>query len=64
MFGKNGKNHVTFMALIDIMLQKGHSSYLIYHLTKMAANINSTSQKRYLTKMAADNVHYWFFEVL
>ena len=51
------------MALID-MLQKGRSSYQKYHLTKMAPNINSTSQKRYLTKMAADNVHYWFFEVL
>ena len=52
------------MALIDIMLQKGHSSYQKYHLTKMARSINSTSQKSYLTNIAADNGHYCFFEVL
>ena len=38
------------MAPIDIMLQKGHSSYQKYHLTKMAPNMNDTSQKRHLTK--------------
>ena len=46
----NGQNvHLTFMAPIDIMLQKGHS-YQKYHLTEMAHNINDTSQKWQLTK--------------
>ena len=38
------------MELIDKMLQKGHSSYQKYHLTKMVPNINGTSQKWHLTK--------------
>ena len=46
------------MALIDTMLQKGHSSYQKYHLTKMAPNINGTSQKWHLTKMAPQNLVY------
>ena len=41
------------MALIDTILQKGHSSYQKYHLTKMAANINGTSQKWHLRKLAS-----------
>ena len=40
------------MALIDTILQKGHSSYQKDHLTKMAPNINGISQKQHLTKMA------------
>ena len=34
MLGQNG--YLTFMTPIDIMLQKGHSSYQKYHPTKMA----------------------------
>ena len=37
-------SHLTFMAPIDIILQKGHS-YQKYHLTKMAPNINDISHK-------------------
>ena len=37
------------MVPIDTMLQKGHSSYQKYHLTKMALKINDTSQKWCLT---------------
>ena len=33
------------MALLDTILQKGHSSYQKYHLIKMASNINCTSEK-------------------
>ena len=40
--GQNG--HLTFMSPIDIVLQKGHC-YQKYHFTKMAPNINDTSQK-------------------
>ena len=36
------------MALTDTILQKGHASYQKYHLTKMAPNINGTSQKWHL----------------
>ena len=38
------------MAPIDRILQKGHSSNQKYHLTKIAANINDTSQKWHLPK--------------
>ena len=37
------------MAPIDTVLQKGHSSYHKYHLTKMAPNINGISQEWRLT---------------
>ena len=36
------------MAHTDTVLQKGHSSYQKNHLTKMAPNINDTSQKWHL----------------
>ena len=57
------------MALIDTILQKGHSSYQKDHLTKMAPNINGISQKCIsqkwrVTKMATQNLHYWSSEVL
>ena len=39
------------MALIDTILQKGHSSYQKDHLTKMAPNKNGTQHKWHLTKM-------------
>ena len=39
------------MALIDTLLQKGHSSYQKDHLTKMAPNKNGTQHKWHLTKM-------------
>ena len=57
------------MTLIGKKLQKGHSSYRKYHLRKMAPSImaphkKGISQKRYLTKMASNNLHYWFSEVL
>ena len=51
------------MALIDTILQKGHSSYQEYHLTKVAPNVNGTSQKWHLTKMASQNIYYWFSQV-
>ena len=41
------------MALIDTKLPKKHCSYQKYHLTKMAANVNDTSQKWTLTKMTS-----------
>ena len=57
------------MALIDTILQKGHSSYQKDRLTKMAPNINGISQKCisqkwHVTKMATQNLHYWSSEVL
>ena len=52
------------MALIDTILQKGHSSYQKDHLTKMAPNINGISQKWYITKIVTQNLHYWLSEVL
>ena len=51
-FGQNGSCHLTFMAPIDTVLQKEHSSYQKYHLPKMASNINGISQ-----------LHYWFSQV-
>ena len=44
------------MALIDTILQKGYSSYQKYHLTKMTRNINGTSQKWHLKKLASQNL--------
>ena len=41
------------MALIDTILQKGHSCYEKYHLTKMAININGTWQEWHLKKMTS-----------
>ena len=41
------------MALIDTMLPEGYFSYQKYQLTKMARNINGTSQKLHLTKMTS-----------
>ena len=41
------------MALIDTILQKVHSAFQKYHLTKKAPNINDTSQKWQLTKTAS-----------
>ena len=37
------------MALIDTVLQKGHSSFKKYHFAKIAPNINGISQKCHLT---------------
>ena len=51
--GQNGLKDLTFTTLIDRILQKGHYSYQKDHLTKMAANINGTSQKWHLTKTAS-----------
>ena len=45
-------------------LTQYYSSYQKYHLTKMAPNINGTSQKWDLTKLTSQNLHYWFSEVL
>ena len=42
MVSQNKQKGLTFMALIDTILQKGHNSYQKYHLTKMAANTNGT----------------------
>ena len=55
------------MALIDTMLQKQHSSYQKYRLTKMAPSINApykngTSQKRHLTKTASQNFYIGFLK--
>ena len=41
-------NHHLFVAPTEAMLQKGHSSYQKYHLTKMAPNKSDTSQKLHL----------------
>ena len=35
-----------------------------YHLTKISPDINGISQKQHLTKMASQNLHYRFSEVL
>ena len=51
--GQNAKSHLTFPAPIDTVLQKRHSSYRKYHFTKMAPNLNGTSQKWHLTTMAS-----------
>ena len=40
-------------ALIDTKSQKGHSSYQKSYFTKMAPNINGTSQKWRPTKMTS-----------
>ena len=52
------------MAPTEVMLQKGHSSYQKYHLTKMTPNKSDTSQKLHLTKLTSRNLRYWFFAVL
>ena len=44
------------MAPNDRILQKGHSLYQKYKLTKMALNINDISQKCHLTKMVSHNL--------
>ena len=41
------------MAPIDTLLQKKHSSYQEYHLTKMAPNLFGASQKWHLKKTAS-----------
>ena len=57
------------MALIDTILQKGHFSSQNTtsqkkHPKWMAPHKNGISQKRHLTEMASQNLHYWFSEVL
>ena len=52
------------MTPIDTVLQKGNSSYQKYLLAKMAPNINGMSQNWHLTKVAHQNLDYWFSEVL
>ena len=56
-------DHLTFMEPVDIILQKGHSSYQKYHLTKVTPTINGTSQKWHLTeKLGAMCESYTIFK--
>ena len=43
------ENHFTFIEPINTVLQKVHSSYHKYRLTKLGLNTNDTSQKWLLT---------------
>ena len=47
------------MALIDTILQKGHSSYQKYHLTKMAPHKNGISQKWHLKTFIIGFLKYY-----
>ena len=47
------------MALIDTILQKGHSSYQKYHLTKMAPHKNDISQKWHLKTFIIGFLKYY-----
>ena len=55
-------NHHLFVAPTEAMLQKGHSSYQKYHLTKMAPNKSDTSQKLHLTKLTSRNLRFGFLQ--
>ena len=47
------------MALIDTILQKGHSSHQKYYLIKMAPNINGASQNWHLRSYIIGFLKYY-----
>ena len=47
------------MALIDSVLQKGHSSYQKYYLTKMATNLKGTLKKWHLKTYISGFLKYY-----